>query len=243
MLRLRGDYLAIVTLAFGEIIKNILNAIYLGWDSNGFHFSMKDAASLNMGEDGEVIINGAIGISGMTKASSFTAGIILVLITLFVVLNLINSRAGRAIMSIRDNRIAAEATGINVTKYKLMAFITSAFLAGMAGVLYALNMSALAAKKFDYNTSILVLVFVVLGGIGNIRGSVIAAAVLYVLPELLRGLNDYRMLIYAVILIVMMIFNQSAQVVAWRHQVWEKLSATGPFQKLARAKKQTKGEA
>ena len=85
--------------------------------------------------------------------------------------------------------------------------------------------------------------FVVLGGIGNIRGSVIAAAVLYVLPELLRGLNDYRMLIYAVILIVMMIFNQSAQVVAWRHQVWEKLSATGPFQKLARAKKQTKGEA
>lgn len=109
VLRLRGDYLAIVTLAFGEIIKNILNAIYLGWDSNGFHFSMKDAASLNMGEDGEVIINGAIGISGMTKASSFTAGIILVLITLFVVLNLINSRAGRAIMSIRDNRIAAEA--------------------------------------------------------------------------------------------------------------------------------------
>lgn len=243
VLRLRGDYLAIVTLAFGEIIKNILNTIYLGWDSNGFHFSMKDAASLNMGEDGEVIINGAIGISGMAKASSFTAGIILVLITLFVVLNLINSRAGRAIMSIRDNRIAAEATGINVTKYKLMAFITSAFLAGMAGVLYALNMSALAAKKFDYNTSILVLVFVVLGGIGNIRGSVIAAAVLYVLPELLRGLNDYRMLIYAVILIVMMIFNQSAQVVAWRHQVWEKLSATGPFQKLARAKKQTKGEA
>ena len=87
------------------------------------------------------------------------------------------------------------------------------------------------------------LVFVVLGGIGNIRGSVIAAAVLYVLPELLRGLNDYRMLIYAVILIVMMIFNQSAQVVAWRHQVWEKLSTIGLFQKLAQAKKQNKGEA
>ena len=104
-------------------------------------------------------------------------------------------------------------------------------------------MSALAAKKFDYNTSILVLVFVVLGGIGNIRGSVIAAAVLYVLPELLRGLNDYRMLIYAVILIVMMIFNQSPQVVAWRHQVWEKLSTIGLFQKLAQSKKQNKGEA
>ncbi len=243
VLRLRGDYLAIVTLAFGEIIKNVLNAIYLGWDSNGLHFSLSDSAALNLEEGGEVIINGAIGITGMKKASTFTAGIILVLLTLFVVLNLVNSRAGRAIMSIRDNRIAAEATGINVTKYKLMAFITSAFLAGMAGVLYALNMSALAARKFDYNTSILVLVFVVLGGIGNIRGSIIAAAVLYVLPEMLRGLNDYRMLIYAIILIVVMIFNQSPQVVAWRAQVWEKLSTIGFFQKLAKLKKQSKGEA
>ena len=92
----------------------------------------------------------------------------------------------------------------------VMSLITAAFLAGMAGVLYALNMAALAAKKFDYNTSILVLVFVVLGGIGNIRGSVIAAAVLYVLPEMLRGLNDYRMLIYAILLIAMMLFNNSS---------------------------------
>lgn len=233
VLRLRGDYLAIVTLAFGEIIKNVLNTVYLGVDSNGFHFSIKDSGSMGLAPDGDVIINGAIGISGMKKASTFLAGIILILITLFVVLNLINSRAGRAIMSIRDNRIAAEATGINVTKYKLMAFIISAVFAGMAGVLYALNFSALAAKKFDYNTSILVLVFVVLGGIGNIRGSMIAATVLYVLPELLRGVADYRMLVYAIVLIVMMIFNQSPQIVAWRAQMADRIAANPKFRKLA----------
>lgn len=222
VLRLRGDYLAIVTLAFGEIIKNILNSLYLGVDGSGLHFSLKDSAALGLATDGKVIINGAIGVTSMQKGASFTAGILLILVTLFVILNLINSRAGRAIMSIRDNRIAAEATGINVTKYKLMAFITSAAFAGMAGVLYALNFSTLAAKKFDYNTSILVLVFVVLGGIGNIRGSIIAAAVLYVLPEMLRGLADYRMLIYAVVLILMMIFNQSPKMIAWRGSLMEK---------------------
>lgn len=219
VLRLQGDYLAIVTLAFGEIIKNIFNAIYLGVDSSGLHFSMKDATSMGLAEDGKVLINGAIGITGITKVSSFTAGVLLVLVTLFVVLNLINSRAGRAIMAIRDNRIAAEATGLNVTKYKLMAFITSAVFAGMAGVLYALNMSTVVAKKFDYNMSILVLVFVVLGGMGNIRGSIIAAAVLTVLPELLRSVADYRMLVYAVLLILMMIFTQSPQMAGLRQRL------------------------
>lgn len=219
VLRLRGDYLAIVTLAFGEIIKNVLNTLYLGVDSEGFHLSIKDSASMGLAADGQVIINGAIGISGMKKGSTFLAGIILLVITLIVVLNLINSRSGRAIMAIRDNRIAAEATGISVTKYKLMAFIISAVFAGMAGVLYALNFSTLAAKKFDYNTSILILVFVVLGGIGNIRGSVIAAAVLYVLPEMLRGLQDYRMLMYALLLIGMMLFNQSPNMIQWRERI------------------------
>ena len=123
-------------------------------------------------------------------------------------------------MSIRDNRIAAESVGINVTKYKMIAFSVSAALAGLAGAFYAHNFSSLVAKKFDYNTSILVLVFVVLGGMGNIRGSVIAAAVLTVLPEMLRGLNDYRMLIYAIILILVMIFNQSPALVAWRKRMF-----------------------
>lgn len=234
VLRLSGDYLAIVTLAFGEIVKNVMNACYLGYDSKGIHFSFKDAASMGMEADGTTIINGAIGITGIKKGSTFTLGIILVILTLVVILNLINSRAGRAIKSIRDNEIAARSVGINITKYKLMAFITSAVFAGIAGVLYSLNYSSLVAKKFDYNTSILILVFVVLGGIGNIRGSVIAAALLTVLPEMLRSLNDYRMLIYAIVLILVMIFSQSPQVVAWRKRMVEMFR--GRFSKRPQAK-------
>lgn len=211
VLRLKGDYLAIVTLAFGEIIKNVVNVIFLGMDSRGFHISMKDTLSLGLEDDGEVIIKGAQGITGTPNDSSFVVGVILVLVTLFVVLNLVNSRTGRAIMATRDNRIAAESVGIDVTKYKLLAFSVSAALAGTAGVLYAHNLSTLTAlpKNFGYNMSITILVFVVLGGIGNIRGSMIAAVVLTLLPELLRFLNDYRMLIYAVVLIAMMIFTSS----------------------------------
>ena len=111
-------------------------------------------------------------------------------------------------MALRDNRIAAESVGINVTKYKLMAFVTSAALAGAAGALWGLNYSSTVASKFNFNTSILVLVFVVLGGLGSIRGSIIAAALLYVLPDLLRqfgDISDYRMLIYAIILILVML--------------------------------------
>jgi branched-chain amino acid transport system permease protein len=218
VLRLRGDYLAIVTLAFGEIIKNIINALYLGQDSKGFHFSLKDTISLGLEADGKVIIKGAQGITGTPHDSNFTIGVILVLVTLAVVLNLIHSRAGRAIMAIRDNRIAAESIGINITKYKIMAFSISAALAGVGGVLYAHNLSTLTAlpKNFGYNQSIMILVFVVLGGMGNIRGSVISAVILTLLPELLRGLSDYRMLIYSVVLIVMMIFNWSPKIKVWR---------------------------
>ena len=107
VLRLSGDYLAIVTLAFGEIVKNFMNACNLGVDSKGLHFSLKDTASLNLDADGKVLINGAMGITGIKKASTFTIGIVLVIITLAVILNLVNSRAGRAITSIRDNEIAA----------------------------------------------------------------------------------------------------------------------------------------
>ena len=234
VLRLSGDYLAIVTLAFGEIVKAVMNAFYLGCDSTGLHFSFKDAASMGLAADGTVLINGAIGITGIKRASNFTLGTILVIVTLLVILNLIRSRAGRAITAIRDNEIAARSVGINITKYKLMAFVTSAVFAGVAGVLYSLNLTTLVAKKFDYNTSILILVFVVLGGIGNIRGSVIAAALLTVLPEMLRSLDDYRMLIYAIVLIVMMIFNQSPQIVAWRKRVSERFKTR--FHKSASAK-------
>lgn len=204
VLRLQGDYLAIVTLAFGEIIKNLLNNLYVGVDRKGLHFSMKDAQALRL-KDGTILINGPMGAPGIDKLSTFAVGFLLVLVVLTVTLNLIHSRTGRAIMAIRDNRIAAESVGIHVTKYKLMAFVTSAALAGMSGALYALNYSSILPKKFDFNTSILVLVFVVLGGMGNIRGSIIAATVLTILPEALRGLNDYRMLIYAVVLIAVML--------------------------------------
>lgn len=225
VLRLKGDYLAIVTLAFGEIIKNLINVMFIGRDSRGFHFSIKDTLSLGLEADGEVIVKGAQGITGTPRAATFTIGILLLLLTLVIVLNLINSRTGRAIMSIRDNRIAAESIGINITKYKLMAFAISAALAGVAGVLYAHNLSTLAAtpKNFGYNMSIIILVYVVLGGLGNIRGSMIAAVVLTLLPELLRGLNDYRMLIYAIVLIVMMLFNSSPKAIEMRAVFLEKM--------------------
>lgn len=236
VLRLKGDYLAIVTLAFGEIIKNVINVFFIGKDSNGFHFSMKDAVALDMEPDGMVIVNGPQGITGTPKDSTFLIGIVLILITLVIILNMVNSRDGRAIMAIRDNRIAAESIGINITKYKLMAFSVSAALAGVAGVLYAHNLSTLTAlpKNFGYNMSIMILVFVVLGGIGNMRGSIIAAVILTLLPELLRGLSDYRMLIYAIVLILMMLFNWAPKSIEWR----EKHS----FRRLT-AKKKTAKEA
>ena len=220
VLRLNGDYLAIVTLAFGEIIKNLVNVLFIGKDSKGFHFSTKDAVSLNLEPDGKIIVNGPQGITGTPNDSTFFIGFILILITLFIVLNLIHSRDGRAIMAIRDNRIAAESIGINITKYKLMTFTISAAMAGAAGVLYAHNLSNLTANtnNFGYNMSINILVFVVLGGIGNIRGSVIAAVVLTLLPELLRGMSDYRMLIYAIVLIVMMLFNWAPKAIEWREK-------------------------
>lgn len=208
VLRLRGDYLAIVTLAFGEIIKNIMNCVYVGVDETGLHLSTVSADALNL-VNGKLILNGPQGAVGITKIASFGAGVLLILFTLFVVLNLVNSKAGRAVTAIRDNRIAAESVGIGITRYKLTAFIVSAVLAGMAGALYAMNFSTIAAKKFDFNTSILILVFVVLGGMNNIPGTIIATTLLYMLPELLRGMADYRMLIYAIFLIFVMIITNS----------------------------------
>ena len=228
VLRLRGDYLAIVTLAFGEIIKNLINILYIGFDEKGLHVATS-AASLKLEAGGKQILKGALGISGTgalykdVKHYFFPIGILLVLLTLFIVQNLVNSRSGRAIMATRDNRIAAESVGIDVTKFKLLAFTISAAL---AGVLYAHNLSMLKVSGFDYNMSILILVYVVLGGIGNLRGSMIAAIILYALPELLRGFANYRMLIYAIVLIVMMLFNWAPAARNWRARVMEKIKGT-----------------
>lgn len=221
VLRLKGDYLAIVTLAFGEIIKNIVNLLYVGIDSKGLHISLESSEALGLEADGKMIIKGALGITGTPKDSTFLIGFILLLITVVVALNLINSRTGRAVMAIRDNRIAAESIGINVTKYKLVVFMISAFFAGIAGVLYAHNLSSLTAtsKNFGYNMSITILVFVVLGGIGSTRGSIIAAVILTALPEYLRSLNDYRMLIYSIVLILLMLANNNERLNVFKEKI------------------------
>ena len=181
-LRLRGDYLAIVTLACGEIIKNIITNLNitggaLGLDTSSIYAGAKDLLPY---------------------------GAVLVLLTVAVMLNLKRSKYGRAIMAIRDNRIAAESVGLNVTWYKLAVFVIAAFFAGCAGVLYGHSLANIKAAAFDYNMSIEILVIVVLGGMGSVPGSVISAIVLTVLPEALREVADYRMLVYAIVLILVM---------------------------------------
>ena len=227
VLRLRGDYLAIVTLAFGQIIKDLINCLLVGYDSNGLHVifnvsGLKSINDLHMDAAGKAIIKGAQGATGVTKLASFPAGYILVMITLIIVLNMIRSDTGRSIMAIRDNRIAAESVGLNITKYKLAAFVTSAALAGASGALYGLNYGSLVSSRFDFNTSILVLVYVVLGGLGNIWGSVIGATVLYILPEMLRSFSNYRMLIYAIVLILVMLLTNNEQLKRWRESMGQK---------------------
>ena len=231
-LRLRGDYLAIVTLAFGEILKNIFGNLYVGMDAEGIHLSVL-SAKFELLDGGKMILDGPLGATGITRISSFPMGFALILFTLFIVMNLIHSKEGRAIKAIRDNRIAAESVGINVTAFRMKAFVISAFLAGMAGVLFGLNMSSLAASKFNFNTSINILVFVVLGGMGNVLGSVISATVLYILPEAMRGLYDLRMILYAIVLILVMLFTWSPKVKQFVQvcTAWCKEKLSGIFKK------------
>lgn len=218
-LRLKGDYLAIVTLACGEIIKNIIT-------------------NLN-------VTGGALGLNTNSIYSGPRAllpyAIALVFITVLVMMNLKNSRQGRAIMAIRDNRIAAESNGVNVTCYKLVVFVLSAFFAGAAGALYGHSFANVKAATFDYNMSIEILVIVVLGGMGSIRGSVIAAIVLKALPELLRvgNIANYRMLVYSVLLILIMLLNASPKFAEMRGR-WSLKTAYELIKKKAGAKKAVK---
>lgn len=211
VLRLNGDYLAIVTLGFGEIIKSVL-------------ISMK-------------ITNGAKGLQRIplyTTYKSYTLVFILMVISVIAIMNIVKSRHGRAICSIRDNSIATQSIGINVSRFKVMTFVISAFFAGIAGVLYAHNVGILKPTTFDYNKSIEILVIVVLGGMGSIRGSVIAAIILTALPELLRGADDFRMLLYAVVLIIIMLFNHS--------KIKEGLLNNNVFGKLFKSNEEKVGE-
>ena len=208
VLKLQGDYLAIVTLAFGQIIMSIINNMYVGVDANGLHFDFVKN-SISLAEGGKMIISGPMGVTGNETLSTFTSGVILILVSLFIVYNIMYSKSGRAIMACRDNRIAAETVGIRVSRTKTLAFVVSSALGGAAGALYMMNYSSVAATKIDFNTSILILVYVVLGGLGNMTGTIVATTVLVALPELLRSLANYRMLIYAVVLIVVMIVTNN----------------------------------
>lgn len=180
-LRMRGDYLAIITLGFGEIIRVVANAL--------------------------PITGGAKGLSGIPASTNFSWAYWVMILSVFVIFAFIKSRHGRAVISIREDEIAAEASGIRTTYYKMMAFVLAAFFAGIAGGLYAHHVGVLAPTKFDFNYSVEFLVMVVLGGMGSITGSIIAAIVLTILPEALRGFEDYRMLLYSLVLIVMMLFR------------------------------------
>ncbi len=195
VLRLRGDYLAIVTLAFGEIVRSVINAIHLpsGTDEAG----------------NTIFRKGTMGLSGIETYSNYRWIFIATVLTIILCVNLVNSRHGRVITSIRDNDIAAESIGIKVGRYKTMAFVIGAFFAGVAGVLNGHNFTFMKPSDYSYDRSIDILVFVVLGGMGNIKGSIIAAIVLTLLPEVLRPIQEYRMLMYSVLLIAMMIFNNS----------------------------------
>jgi branched-chain amino acid transport system permease protein len=180
-LRLKGDYLAIATLGMGEIIRVVL---------------------LNLD-----ITKGARGLTGIPRTTSIYLVELVAFITIIFMVNLMRSTHGRALLSIREDEIAAEAMGINVTYYKVFAFATGAFFAGVAGGLFAHLMGYIAPKNFDFMRSIEILVMVVLGGLGSITGSVIATIVLTILPEALRGFAEYRMVLYSALLIVIMLFR------------------------------------
>ena len=203
-LRLRGDYLAIVTLAFGEIVR----VIFTNTSSESF--------------------GGALGLKSPSFSMKKTyilviIGFVLILFTLFVIQNLLRSKAGRAITAIRDNEIAAKATGINVTKHKLMVFVISAAFAGVAGVLFSYANSPVKADTFDFNYSIEILVMVVLGGMGSINGSIISATLITILNDkltvYLSGDNAvFKDLFYALILILIIIYNNAPALKGFREK-------------------------
>mgnify|MGYP004680245183 CR=1 FL=1 len=187
ILKLRGDYLAIVTLAFGEFIRSFVKII-----------------------PGLGGTKGLIGVPGYSnRIVGFSLSYIVVLLVIVAIYNFTRSRYGRAVTAIRDNSIAVASVGIDIRKMKVLVFTVASFMAGMAGVLFGFYKSTLNPSDFTYNLSIEVLVMVVLGGMGSIKGSVIASVVIVALPELLRGASDYRMLIYAIALIAMMMFKSN----------------------------------
>lgn len=180
-LRLKGDYLAITTLGFGEIIRVVFqNVNYVG---------------------------GARGLMGIPKNTNFTVVFIASFIVVLVIINIVNSTHGRALKSIREDEIAAQAMGINTVRYKIFAFSLAAFFAGIGGGLFAHYAMYINPSQFGFLKSMDYVIMVVMGGLGSITGSIIAAIVLTILPEFLRVINDYRMIIYALALILIMLYR------------------------------------
>ncbi len=180
-LKLKGDYFAITTLGVGEITRVLIT---------------------NMD-----IVGGARGFTGIPSKTTINIAYFSMVMVLIVVVNIVRSTKGRALIAIREDEIAAEAMGINVTKYKVTAFFISALITGFAGGLFSHYTSFIQPTTFNFMKSIEIVTFVVLGGMGSITGSIIAAIFLTILPELLRSLSDYRMVIYALSLVVLMIFR------------------------------------
>ncbi|MDR0273628.1 MAG: branched-chain amino acid ABC transporter permease [Clostridiales bacterium] len=181
-LRLRGDYIAIITLGFGLIVQSLINYF-------------------------RTYTGGAQGLLGIPRLTNFNNAYFIVVITVLVLVCLIRSRHGRAMIAIREDEIAAEASGISTVYYKILGFTVSAFFAGVAGGLYAHYLAMLDSRAFGFSYSIELLVIVVLGGLGSFTGAIVAAVVLTLLPEILREFQQYRMLVYAIMLIAMMIFR------------------------------------
>lgn len=192
ILRLRGDYLAIITLAFGEIIKYIIQNIDFKFNIAGKEIN---------------VLGGAAGLKNIPQLSSFSLVFFIVVISIIIMVMVMTGRQGRLILSVRENEIAAENIGININKVKVYGFALAAFFAGVGGSLFAHNAGIITPDKFGFIFSIEILVMVVLGGLGSITGSVLAAIFLTYLNEILRQFSEYRYLVYAVILILLMIFR------------------------------------
>ncbi len=210
VLRLKGDYLAIVTLAFGEIIRVLIEY---------FDFT-----------------GGAQGLNGIPRMQNFSIMFLIAVISITLMYSVMTSRHGRAVLAIREDEIAAQSSGINITYYKTFAFVLSSFFAGVAGAMHAHNIGTIGAGDFGYNRSFDILVMVVLGGMGSFTGAILAATVLTILPELLREFAEYRMIVYSLMLIMIMIFRPEGLLGRKEFQITKVLD----FIKNRKAKQQMK---
>lgn len=213
-LRLKGDYLAIVTLGFGEIVRVLIQS------QTGDVLYDADEIKATAWYQLAGKLGGSLGFSGLPFYTSFFWVYLLVFITLVVAWRIKKSSYGRALLSIREDEIAAESMGVNTTGFKIRAFVLSAFFAGCAGALYAHNLGVtLNAGELGFNKSFDIIIMVVLGGLGSISGAVLAAIILTLLPEWLRDVAEYRMVVYAVLLITMMLVRPKGLLGA--HEIWE----------------------